>query len=350
MSFFIASSPHVHSRKKTSDMMKWVLIAAIPGLLTQTYIFGFGTLIQLVIASVVGLFTEALVIKLRKRPVIATLKDNSALVSLWLLAVAIPPLSPWWLIAIGAFVAIVIAKQLYGGLGQNPFNPAMVAYVVLLVSFPVQMTSWIAPSGLFGVHGNVSDAVSVIFTGFNTDGLSLQQLRSGIDGITSATVLDSLKTAFHAGTSAKEAMTLPAVGNVGGLGWEWVNLAYLLGGLILLKKRVIYWFIPVGVLGGLLFMSLLFMLLSPETNASPFIHFFSGATMLGAFFIATDPVSAATTVKGRLIYGVFIGVMIYIIRTWGGFPDGVAFAVLLANMCVPLIDNLTKPRTYGYKR
>lgn len=348
MAFFIASSPHAHSRRSTPDLMKWVALCALPGLAAQTYFFGWGTIIQLILAIVISLGLEALVMLARKRHPMSALRDNSALVTAWLLAIAIPPLSPWWIIAIGLIFAIVIAKHLYGGIGQNLFNPAMVAYVVLLISFPVQMTSWISPNELQATAISSGDAFSLIFTGFNLEGLSLQQIRTGIDGITMATPLDAFKTALTTGNTASEALTQPQFGSLAGIGWEWVNLAYLVGGLILIKVRVINWHIPVSFLLSLTLISSLFMILTPGTTASPLIHLLSGATMLGAFFIATDPVSASTTVKGRLVFGAFIGAMVFIIRSWGGFPDGVAFAVLLGNMCVPLIDYYTKPRTYGH--
>lgn len=348
MAFFIASSPHAHSKRSTSDLMKWVALCAIPGLIAQSYFFGWGTIIQLILAIVIALSLEAGVMLLRKRNPTRSLSDYSALVTAWLLAIAIPPMSPWWVLFIGLLFAIVIAKHLYGGIGQNPFNPAMVAYVVLLISFPVQMTSWIAPNALAPEPISFSDAFSLIFSGFNIEGLSLQQIRTGIDGVTMATPLDSVKTSLRAGQTVSGAMTHPQFSGLAGIGWEWVNLAYLAGGLLLIKLRVINWHIPVAVLGGLLFASLITQLIAPGTTASPLIHLLSGATMLGAFFIATDPVTASTTVKGRLIYGAFIGMMVFVIRSWGGFPDGVAFAVLLANMCVPLIDYYTKPRTYGH--
>ena len=348
MAFFIASSPHAHSRRSTPDLMKWVALCALPGLAAQTYFFGWGTIIQLILAIVIGLGLEALVMLARKRHPMSALRDNSALVTAWLLAIAIPPLSPWWIITIGLIFAIVIAKHLYGGIGQNLFNPAMVAYVVLLISFPVQMTSWISPNELQATAISSGDAFSLIFTGFNLEGLSLQQIRTGIDGVTMATPLDAFKTALTTGNTASEALTQPQFGSLAGIGWEWVNLAYLVGGLILIKVRVINWHIPVSFLLSLTLTSSLFMILTPGTTASPLIHLLSGATMLGAFFIATDPVSASTTVKGRLVFGAFIGAMVFIIRSWGGFPDGVAFAVLLGNMCVPLIDYYTKPRTYGH--
>ena len=348
MAFFIASSPHTHVKRSTSDIMKWVALCAIPGLIAQTYFFGWGTLIQLVLGIIVALAIEAGVMKLRHRPIKRTIGDYSALVTAWLLAVAIPPMSPWWVIVIGLLFAILISKQLYGGLGQNPFNPAMVGYVVLLISFPVQMTSWMAPLQLAPEAVSFHDSASLIFTGYTIDGLSLQQIRSGIDGATMATPLDTIKTFFKAGETLPQIMSKPQFNGIAGVGWEWVNLAYLLGGLILLRLRVINWHIPVAYLGGLLVTALVCTLATGGATASPIIHLLSGATMLGAFFIATDPVTASTTNKGRLIYGAFIGAMVVIIRSWGGFPDGVAFAVLLANMSVPLIDYYTKPRAYGH--
>ncbi len=348
MSFFIASSPHTRSRRSTPDLMKWVALCALPGLAAQTYFFGWGTIIQLIFAIVVAISLEALVMISRKRSPMRALRDNSAIVTAWLLAVAIPPWSPWWLTVIGLVSAIVIAKHLYGGLGQNLFNPAMVAYVVLLISFPVQMTSWSAPTSLIPNHVNFVDTLSLIFAGFDGDGLSLQQVRSSVDGVTMATPLDAFKTGLHSGATPSEIMSQSIFSGVAGIGWQWVNIAYLIGGVLMIKKRIIQWYIPVSFLASLTLLSLIFNLITPGEAASPIFHLLSGATMLGAFFIATDPVSASTTVKGRLIFGALIGALVFIIRSWGGFPDGVAFAVLLANMCVPLIDYYTKPRTYGH--
>ncbi len=348
MAFFITSSPHTHIRRKTSDVMRWVALAAIPGLIAQTYFFGWGTLVQLILGIVLALVMESTVALLRKRSPGVMLKDYSAIVTAWLLAVAIPPMAPWWIITIGLLFAIIVAKHLYGGLGQNPFNPAMIGYIVLLIAFPLQMTSWLPPTSLAYSHSSIGDAFSVIFTGFSNSGLTVQQLRSGLDGVTMATPLDTIKTSVHAGMSVHDALSNHLFNSIAGIGWQWVNIAYLIGGLLLLKLKIIQWHIPVTVLVGIIVSSSLGYLASPETISSPLIHLLSGATMLGAFFIATDPVTASTTVKGRLIFGLFIGVMIFIIRTWGGFPDGVAFAVLLGNMCVPLIDYYTKPRTYGH--
>lgn len=348
MSFFIASSPHTRNKRTTADLMRWVAIAAIPGIAVQSYFFGWGTLIQLLLAVVIAVTLEGAVMLLRKRSAIRALSDNSVMITALLLAVAIPPLSPWWMMLIGLLFAVVIGKQLYGGLGQNPFNPAMVAYVVLLISFPLQMTSWIAPHSISPTDIGLYDAWKLIFTGYDNDGFSLQQVRAGVDGITMATPLDAFKTGLGRGLSSNDILAGAQFSFIAGLGWQEVNLAYLLGGLILIRMRVIQWYIPAGMLGALLISSTLYYLLSPVPVASPLVHLLSGATMLGAFFIATDPVTAATTVKGRLLFGGMIGVLVFVIRTWGGFPDGVAFAVLIANMAVPLIDHYTKPTTYGH--
>ena len=279
MAFFIASSPHAHNRKSTPDLMKWVAICALPGLIVQTYTFGWGTIIQLILAVVVAMGLEALTMEARKRPPISALRDKRT-VTAWLLAIAIRS-SPWWIVVIGLIFAIVVSKQLYGGIGQNLFNPAMVAYVVLLISFPVQMTSWISPQQLQVNSMPISDALSLIFTGFDSEGLSLQQIRSGIDGVTMATPLDALKTSLVSGNTISEALTQPQFSGLAGIGWEWVNLAYLLGGLALLKLRIISWHIPIGFLVSLHTDKWCDYATVPGTTGSPILHLLSGATMLG---------------------------------------------------------------------
>ncbi|GHA38056.1 electron transport complex subunit RsxD [Photobacterium aphoticum] len=348
MAFNITSSPHAHSRRSTSSLMRTVILCSSLGVAAQCYFFGWGVLIQVALCALLAVIAEAGVLLLRRRPLIPYLRDNTALLTGVLIGLAIPPLAPWWISVIGVFSAIIIAKHLYGGLGQNVFNPAMVAYVVLLISFPLQMTTWLPPSAISAQPVSLIDSLSAIFTGFTPDGFSVYQLRLGVDGVTMATPLDTLKTSLTTGHTTTEILSGPVFGTLAGLGWEWVNIGFLIGGLIMLKMRVIQWHIPAGMLGGLFVMSTVAFLISPDTTGSPLFHLFSGATMLGAFFIATDPVTASTTVKGRLIFGALIGVLVYLIRTFGGFPDGVAFAVLLANMCVPLIDYYTRPRTFGH--
>ena len=351
MAFRIASSPYTHNHRATSRIMLLVLLAALPGMAAQWYFFGYGNLIQVALAALTAWGTEAAILHLRKQPVLANLGDHSALLTALLLGVSLPPLAPWWLIVIGTAFAIIIAKQLYGGLGQNPFNPAMIGYVVLLISFPVQMTSWLPPDALQVVKPGLLDSLSMIFTGHTLAGDNMQQLQLGVDGISQATPLDNFKTGLRAGHSAEQLLAQPIyTGVLAGLGWQWINIGYLAGGLFLLWKKAIRWHIPAAMLLSLAFCATLGWLISPESLNTPLIHLFSGATMLGAFFIATDPVTASTTNRGRLLYGALIGLLVWLIRSFGGYPDGVAFAVLLANICVPLIDYYTQPRVYGHRK
>jgi electron transport complex protein RnfD len=349
MAFTLSSSPHDHAPLNTATLMRRVCYCLIPGILVQWWFFGWGSLVQIALAVTTAYAAEALVLALRKRR-FAPLRDNSALLTALLIGIAVPPLAPWWLVVIGTAFAIIVAKQLYGGLGQNLFNPAMVAYVLLLVSFPLPMTSWLPPLALQTYPPGLLDSLSAIFTGFTLDGFAPHQLRELADGTTMATPLDTLKTGFTQGHTGSEILAGPVFGGLAGIGWQWVNLAYLAGGLALLRLRLISWPIPVAMLGTLFLLSLVGFMVSPDGTIGPMMHLFSGATMLGAFFIATDPVSAATTFRGRLVYGALIGLLIYLVRTFGGYPDAVAFAVLLANMTVPMIDSLTRPKTYGEAR
>ncbi|MCH1930171.1 electron transport complex subunit RsxD [Shewanella sp. A25] len=346
MAFKIASSPHVTRNLQTSTVMQRVILCLLPGLVVQCAFFGWGTLIQVLLAIAVALACEAAVMKLRNRSIKSALSDNSAMLTAMLIGVAIPPLAPWWMIVLGTVFAIVIVKHLYGGLGHNLFNPAMAAYVLLLVSFPVQMTSWVAPSTIAQHTPSFIDSLQMIFQ-VNTN-LTMEQFKLGIDGVTMATPLDTLKTDLSMGLTSTESLSKAIFDGSTGVGWFWVNLAYLAGGLVLLKLKAIRWHISTGVLAGLLVASSAGFLLSPDTQASPLFHLFSGATMLAAFFIATDPVTAATSPRGRIIFGALIGVMVYIIRIEGGYPDAFAFAVLLANLCAPFIDYYVRPRTYGH--
>lgn len=350
MVFRIASSPYTHNQRQTSRIMLLVVLATLPGIAAQLWFFGWGTLIQILLASASALAGEALILKLRKQPVARILADNSALLTGLLLAISIPSFAPWWMVVLGTLFAVIIAKQLYGGLGHNPFNPAMIGYVVLLISFPVQMTSWLPPFEIARTVPGFMDAVQIIFSGHTSNGGTLESLRIGIDGISQATPLDTFKTAQHAGHSVAQILQYPIYSGVlAGAGWQWVNLGYLLGGVFLLWQKAIRWHIPVSFLLALAVCATLGWVVSPESLAAPQLHLLSGATMLGAFFILTDPVTASTTNKGRLIFGALAGVLVWLIRSFGGYPDGVAFAVLLANITVPLIDYYTRPRVYGHR-
>ncbi|MBE0368943.1 electron transport complex subunit RsxD [Pseudoalteromonas aurantia] len=348
MKLTMASSPHNHSQKSVSKLMITVMCACIPGILTQAYFFGFGVLIQLIIAIITASLVEAAILKLRNRPILPSLSDGSAWLTAVLLAVSIPSLAPWWVIVVGIVFAIGMVKQLYGGLGFNLFNPAMGAYVLLLISFPVQMTSWMPVDHLLASPISFLDQLTIIFTQTNSTGLTLDTLRTSIDGTTMATPLDTVKTAVSQNLTVSEAMNQLQFSAYAGLGWQWVNVAYLIGGLYLLKAKVINWHIPTAFIGALALCSAIGYIADSGSQAGSLFHLLSGATMLGAFFIATDPVSACTTDKGRLIFGASIGVLVYVIRQFGGYPDAVAFAVLLLNMAVPLIDHYTQPRTYGH--
>ncbi|WP_313276458.1 electron transport complex subunit RsxD [Kosakonia cowanii] len=350
MVFRIASSPYTHNQRQTSRIMLLVTLATIPGIAAQLWFFGWGTLIQLILAIVSALLAEGLVLKLRKQSVSTILADNSALLTALLLAISIPSFAPWWMVVLGTVFAVIIAKQLYGGLGHNPFNPAMIGYVVLLISFPVQMTSWLPPHDIARTVPGLLDALQVIFTGHSTTGATMDALRMGVDGISQATPLDTFKTSLHAGHSVEQIMQYPIYSGVlAGAGWQWVNLGYLAGGIFLLSQNTIRWHIPVSFLLSLTLCATLGWLFAPQTFLAPQLHLLSGATMLGAFFILTDPVTASTTNKGRLIFGALAGLLVWLIRSFGGYPDGVAFAVLLANITVPLIDYYTRPRVYGHR-
>lgn len=342
MKFSTGMSPHLQPVNSVNRVMLQVLLALLPGIATMTWFFGIGILVNIALAVTVSLIAEALILGLRGRPIPATLKDLSAVVTAVLLAISLPVIAPWWITVTGSLFAIVIAKHLYGGLGYNPFNPAMAGYVLLLVSFPMQMTAWMPPLGLGSVTLSEIDSFKLIF---------LERLPENVnfDAITMATPLDSVKTQLGLGRSVPQIQTDAVFGMLAGKGWEWVACAYLAGGLWLMWRKIIGWQIPVGLLLGLGIFSSICYLIDSHHFASPVFHLFAGATMLGAFFIATDPVTAATSVNGRIIYGLLIGSLVYIIRVWGGYPDAMAFAVLLGNLTAPAIDYFTRPRVFGQK-
>lgn len=333
-----STPPYLLKEASVSRVMLQVCAALIPGIAAYVWLIGPALLIQLLIASVSALLAEGLMLQLRGKPLRLFLSDGSALVTAWLIALTFPPLAPWWLLATCTIFAIVVAKHLYGGLGQNPFNPAMVAFAVGIISFPALISQW--PS--IGLQLGWSAQFDIIF------GLS-----SGADALTGATPLDAMKTALKLGdaqTSVAEILSNQEIfGNFAGRGWEWVTGAYLIGGLWLWHRRLISWHIPTAFISSMLLLSGGLWLFNPAQFANPLFHLFSGGAMLGAFFIATDPVSGCTTPRGKLIFGAGAGLLAYIIRVFGGYPDGIAFAVLLMNLCAPLIDLLTQPPIFGMK-
>ncbi|MBF0217910.1 MAG: electron transport complex subunit RsxD [Gammaproteobacteria bacterium] len=336
------SSPHLHGDAALDRLMQQVAIALIPAIAVNMWVFGWGVITNIFITLIVSLGSEAIAVALRRRSVAVALSDYSAVVTALLLGLTLPPLSPWWLLVTGSVAAIIFAKHLYGGLGFNPFNPAMVGFVVLLISFPVEMTRWQAPFNPVAFDLGFFGALTYVFSGHLPFDISL-------DALTMATPLDHLKTGLSLQHNLSEIRSNTEVfGMVAGKGWEWANLAILAGGLWLLYQRIITWHAPVTLLVTLATTALIFNLIDPARYADPLFHLLSGGTILGAFFIVTDPVTGATSVKGRIIFAAGVALIVYIIRNWGGFPDGIAFAVLLMNMAAPTIDYYTRPRVIGH--
>ena len=340
MKFALSTAPHLAPSKHLDELMRGVILALVPGITALVMAFGPGVLIQCTMAILTAVITEGVALRLRGRPILIRLKDYSAVLTGILLAISIPPLSPWWLIVFGTTISLIIGKHIYGGLGYNPFNPAMLGYAVLLIAFPKNMTAWGTPSELLSAIPSLQELIEIIF---NPD-------LSHYDGLTTATPLDTTRTQLGMQRLLDDIHSQKIVAIIGGKGWQWANAGFLVGGLWLLKQRIISWPIPMSFLGALTFCSLMFHLSAPTVYPNPLFHLFTGGTMLGAFFIATDPVTAATTPKGRLIYGALIGVLVFVIRSLGGYPDGVAFAVLLMNLASPTIDHYSQPRTYGHQK
>ncbi|MGO8754610.1 MAG: electron transport complex subunit RsxD [Gallionellaceae bacterium] len=335
-------SPFISKSDSVARIMLTVLLALAPGIALYVWYYGAAILVSITLASLTALATEGAMLKLRGRPVKPFLSDNSALLTAWLLALSIPPLAPWWLIVVGTAFAICVAKQLYGGLGNNPFNPAMVGYAVLIISFPAHMTHWISPLGLGQTGLGFADQLAYIFGGRLPPAVTL-------DAVTMSTPLDTLKTQLHINRPIADIFSMPIYGYLAGKGSEMVALGFLAGGVYLLFRRIITWHIPVVFLGTLFAAASLFHLVDPAHYTEPLFHLTAGAAMLGAFFILTDPVTGPTTPKGKLIFAAGAGILTYLIRVFGGFPDGVAFATLLMNISVPIIDAYTQPKVFGHR-
>lgn len=320
--------------------MRLVIYALVPGVMLYVWLFGWGVAINIGIAAVSALAFELIMLIARSRSIRLYLFDGSALVTAILMALALPPMVAWWIPVTGSFFAIVAAKHLYGGLGYNTFNPAMLGYAVLLVSFPLELSLWSAPLALLEQPLSFNEVLA--YSLFHELPAAMS-----FDALTSATPLDYLRTETGLGKTVEAVSQAPLFGLVAGRGMEWVNTAFLLGGLWLMYKKIISWHIPCAVLGSMAAISGLSFLLDPEVFADPMLHIWGGASILGAFFIATDPITASTTPRGRVIYGCGIGILTFSIRTWGGYPDGIAFGVLLMGLTVPLLDHYTVPKVFG---
>ncbi|MCE5182212.1 MAG: electron transport complex subunit RsxD [Betaproteobacteria bacterium] len=337
----MSSSPHTLTPgSSVGSIMLLVLAALLPAIAAYYFFFGPAILISLALASATALAAEALMLKLRQYPVKFFLSDGSAILTGWLLALSIPPLAPWWLVVVGTGFAIIVAKHLYGGLGNNLFNPAMVGFAVLMISFPATMTHWPTPLMLAQHPISIGEVLQYYFSG------ALQGVN--LDAVTMATPLDTLKTQLSLQHTVSEVKNMPIFGSFGGKGTEAIAAMYLLGGLFLLQRRIITWHTPVSFLLALTLVAALFNGIDSSRYASPLFHLFTGGAMLGAFFIATDYVTAPTTPLGKLIFGTGVGLLEYVIRVFGGYPDGIAFSILIMNAAVPLIDAYTQPRVFGH--
>lgn len=341
--FPTAAAPHLSPTRGVQQVMLLVLLALVPGVVAQVWYFGSGVLFQIALASAFALAFEAAMLRLRARPLQPFLADFSAPVTAVLFALCIPPLAPWWIALIAMAAAMVFAKHLYGGLGFNLFNPAMVGYAVVLICFPLELSRWLPPDGLREIPLGFANTLYTIFVGHLPPALQW-------DTIAQATPLDTVRILASKGMMIDEIRHDPLFGDFGGRGWEWIANWYAIGGLFLLWRRVIHWQVPVATLGTVIALSLPFWLLDADVHPFPLQHVFSGALVLAAFFIATDPVTGCATPRGRLVFGAGVAVLTLVIRRWGAYPDGVAFAVLLMNCAAPWIDLHSRPRIFGQGR
>ena len=339
----LASGPHTHSLFNVPRTMIAVMVCLAPATGYGFYQFGLPAVFLFAVTLVAAYAFEILCLILTGRPVALFARDGSALLTGWLVAMSLPPWAPWWVGVLGAGIAIVIGKHVFGGLGQNLFNPAMVSRAMLLVALPVPLTQWVAP--LHGAGPDLAQALAITFGA-----------GAPIDAISAASVLGQIDSLRDAGLPMAEILLQVAplhdqfIGAVPGSLGETSALLLLAGGLGLVLLRIVTPTIPLAVLGSLLACATLGWLVAPDSAPPPLMHLASGAVMLCAFFIATDYVTAPVTGLGKAIYGMGIGVLIYVIRTWGAFPEGVAFAVLLMNACTPLIDTYVRPRVFGRTR
>ncbi len=337
------SAPHIPNTNTVAKVMLTVWLALIPAMIAHVWFFGTGIIIQLNLSIFFALMFEAISLKILKKPIKLYLTDYSAFVTGILFALCISPIAPWWISFIGMFFAIVVSKHLFGGLGQNIFNPAMVGFAVVLISFPQSMSVWLPPHSISPYAFSFVENLQAIFFNQFPDSVAF-------DTFTQATPLDSIKTGIGQQLSISEITSTPLFGDFGGLGWEWIANLYFVGGLFLIYKRIITWRVPAAVILTTIAFSLPFNLYDADHFIGPLQHLFSGGLMLGAFFIATDPTTGCSSHKGQLIFGAGVAIMTILVREFGNFPDGVAFGVLLMNMSAPLIDRLTIPKPFGGKK
>jgi len=326
----VSGSPHIHDKESVPKIMYGVVYAMIPAMLISIYFFGLDAARVMLISVLACLFFEWAIQKfLLKGPL--SINDGSALITGILLAFNVPSNLPAWILIIGAFIAIGMAKMTFGGLGKNPFNPALVGRVFLLLSFPVQMTSWPVPKPIFG-----GTAVT--------------------DAITGPTTLGLVKEGLRAGQTVPELMQqIPPylqelIGNQGGSLGEVSAIALLIGAIYMLARKIITWHIPVSYLLSVIIFSGIFWLINPDKYFDPIFHLVTGGMMLGIFYMATDMVTSPVNTRAMLVYGAGCGILTMIIRFWGAYPEGVSFAILIMNAFVPLMNRSVKPKRFGLVR
>ncbi len=334
--FTVSPSPHAFGKESVRKLMFDVIIALLPALIISIFYFGLGALIVTLVSVASCLLFEYVIQKyiLKVKP---TITDGSALVTGLLLAFNLPTNIPIFLIVIGSLVAVGIGKMSFGGLGNNPFNPALVGRVFLLISFPVQMTSWPKPVQFNGISNFIGSHMHYT------------------DAVTGATPLAAMKEALKAGKPVSEVFhsgLIPSygdmlMGNMGGSLGEVAALALIIGGVYLLLRKVITWHIPVAVLGSVAVFTTLLNLGNPERFAGPAFHLLTGGVILGAIYMATDYVTSPMSHRGMILYGIGIGVITVLIRVFGAYPEGVSFAILIMNGFVPLINMYMKPKRFG---
>lgn len=340
-----ASGAHVGANKSVRQIMWQVMLALSPATAFGLFCFGWPAIFLFIITVSSAVLFEALCIRLKGRPVKPVIMDGSALLTGWLLVMTLPPWAPWWIGVVGAGLAIILGKQVYGGLGQNLFNPAMLARVALLISFPIEMTTWANVSPLFFSDSpGFAESWRITFSG-------LQNL----DAYTGATTLGYIKTEFSQNRLLPDILkdyspVLNFIGWTRGSLGETSTVLMGLGGAWLIREKIIQWQIPVSLLATVTILASVFHLIDSDHYVSPFLHLNSGAMLCVAFFIATDYVTSPNTPTGQLVFGAGCGLLIFVIRTWGSYPEGAGFAVLLMNSATPLIDYYIRPRIYGRDR
>jgi len=326
----VITAPYWRAPVSVTQVMGWVLLALFPAILTLVSLFGPVLLAQLLLASAAAVGLEALILWLRRQPLRPALTDLSALVTAWLLVLSLPPAVPWWVTVIGVVIAIGVAKHLYGGIGQNPFNPAMVAFAALIVSFPAELARWPTPLTPTALQWSS-------FLG-----------QPPVDGLAGATVLDLLRTASRQGEPLSAVLGQhPAFGFFAGAGYEWVAVAFFAGGIVLGIRRIIPWRLPLVFLMTLTLLATIAWTIAPERFAPPWVHLFAYSTMLAAFFIITDPVSGIVTPRGQWLFAAGAALIVFFIRQFGQYPDGVAFATLIMNLSAPWLETRTQPHVFG---